>query len=76
MVAVKQDNIVGQSLLQINNLLEVLLQLNERNPSIRVKIVTDEDVDAVFVNQFLPIGSAVDVAYDVVCGHNTYITLI
>lgn len=69
MVAVQKDDMVGMGVFVVDDFQEVALQIGEGYPQIWVEIVADKDVDAVFINQFLPGGSSVNVADDIVGGH-------
>jgi hypothetical protein len=49
---------------------EVILQVHEMNPIVRVEVVTDKDIYAALINETFPSVSSMNIADDVVGWHN------
>ena len=69
MVAVQEHRVFPMLPFVFNDLHEIPLQLLDGEVQVGVEVVTDEDIDAVIVNETFPGVPSVNVADDVVGGH-------
>ena len=75
MVPIQKHDILRMLLFILYDFHEVILQVHKMNVVIRVKVIPDEDIDTIFVNETLSCVSSMNITDDVVCRHGLFCSL-